>query len=199
MSAPGRAITFLLPVLLSALTACMGPSVKTIDLAYRPCPAGAMPPAKGGREIVVVKLKDERPVTVLGEASNYGGHVFFTVRTDSDVPAWMTRALATELGKAGFQVQVGEGPAGPDAFMVQGIINEISVKGILSNIRVTLQVSRGFKILSNASYNAGNEGFKEKFINTVYTTDYANLYEVTLQNLMKQVVPQVASAVDNEP
>jgi hypothetical protein len=53
-------------------------------------------------------------------------------------------------------------------------------------------------IVVNSSYNADADGFKEKFINTVYSTDYVDLYRVTLQNLMKQVVPRVVTEINNE-
>jgi len=184
------------PVLLSALLACS--SVKQVELAYQPLPNGPLATAKAGPELLINKLKDNRGKPELGLAQNYTGHVFFTIHTSSDVSAWATRALATELGKAGCKVSVGEQLEDPGKYMVNGTINEIWNEGIVTTMRITLLVTRGTRIVSNRAYNADAAGFREKVINTVYTTDYANLYEVTLQNLLKQAVPQIVTAINDD-
>jgi hypothetical protein len=192
-------------VLLGAWVSCSGvshqggQSVKMIDLTYRPIPDGTLPAAKAGQEIVINKLKDERAEGPLGEASNYGGHVFFVVQTKTDVSAWVTQALATELGHSGFKVTAGDGTPDPHRFVVNGVINEITVHGIITNMRVTLQVTKDYKVVSNASFNADAEGYKGPWYNTVYTTDYPQLYAVALRNLMLQAVPMMVVAMNNEP
>jgi hypothetical protein len=192
-------------LLLGALVSCAGvshggnQSVKMIDLTYSPIPAGVLPAAKAGQEVVINKLKDERDGGPLGEASNYGGHVFFVVQTRNDVSAWVTQALAAELGHAGFKVKAGDGTPDPGRFAVNGVINEITVHGIITNMRVTLQVTKDYKVVSNASFNADAEGYKGPWFNTVYTTDYPQLYAVALRNLMLQAVPAMVVAMNDTP
>lgn len=192
-------------LLLAVLTACSGvqtsngQSVKKISLAYQPIPDGVLPAAKVAQEITLNPFKDEREPGPLGVASNYGGHVFFVVQTDDDVSAWVTQALATELRRAGFKVKTGGGAAEPADCVVNGVVNEITVHGIITNMRITLQAAKGFKVLVNASYNADAEGYKGPWFNTVYTTDYPQLYGVALRNLMVQVVPQLVTALNEPP
>jgi hypothetical protein len=137
--------------------------------------------------------------TEIGKASNYMGHVFFTLETNSDLSAWVTQALATELGRAGYRVKMGDQVEDPGKFVVNGVINELDVHGIISNLRVTLQVTKDYRIVANGSYNADQEGYVGPFFNTVYHTDYPQVYRVTLQNLMKQVVPQLIAGMDKQP
>ncbi|MGA2081939.1 MAG: hypothetical protein ABSH53_15205 [Holophaga sp.] len=192
-------------VLLGTWVSCSGvshqgnQSVKMIDLTYRPIAAGVVPAAKAGQEIVINKLKDEREPGPLGEASNYGGHVFFVVQTNNDVSAWVTKALATELGQAGFKVVAGDGTPDPQRFVVNGVVNEITVHGIITNMRLTLQVTKDYKVVANASFNSDAQGYKEPFFNTVYTEDYPQLFAVTLKNLMLQAVPTMVNAMNSEP
>jgi hypothetical protein len=191
--------------LLALLAACAGVdasgrgSGKTIRLAYQPLPDGVLPAARRPQDIIINPFKDEREPGPLGVASNYGGHVFFTVRTDDDVAAWITQALATELRRTGLKVRTGGGTADPEACVVNGVVNEITVHGIITNMRITLQAAKGFKVLVNASYNADAEGYKGPWFNTVYTTDYPQLYAVALRNLMVQAVPQLVAALDEQP
>jgi hypothetical protein len=182
-------------LLLGALASCGG-STRYYKLAYTPGQADPLPQAKSAPAVIVHTFQDTRADRALGKASNYGGHVFFIIGTQDDIPGWVTNALATELGRAGCRASV-QASDQPGACVVRGAISELDCSGILTTMRVTVQVVRDGTILLNRSFASTGEGFMTGA--PVYFVNYTKLYDVTLQNLMKEIVPQVLPVLDRAP
>jgi hypothetical protein len=176
--------------MLFTLISCGG--IKRINLAYTSDKVGPFPMVNNGQEIIVNKFKDNRSEKHIGEAKNYGGTVFYTVEPNNDVSLWVRSALATELEKAGCKVVLGENISDPQKFVINGTIGQISAVGVLSEMRVTLQVIKGNKILLTDSYYANDKVSSQN----VYLTNYVKLFDVTLRDLMRQMIPQIITAVN---
>ena len=177
------------------LVSCSG-GPKRINLAYTPGATGPFPRAAAGQEVIVNTFKDSRPEKHIGEARNYSGHVFFTVEADNDVSAWVTNAVAAELEKSGFKVTVGENVDNPEKFVINGNISQVWAHGIITEMRVTIQVVKDYKIILNKSYS--EEGSKVGRVTApiVYMIDYLTLYDIALQDLMEKMIPQIITAIN---
>ena len=180
--------------ILLMLASCAG-SVKRIDLSYTPDQIGPFPKANAVQEVIINKFRDSRTERQIGGALNYEGTVFYTVEANNDVSAWVTGALAAELGNAGFKVVLGEDLSDPEKFVVAGNVADVSAWGVLGNMRVTIQVMKGFKTLLNQTYNAAGKVPSDN----VYLTNYVKLYDLTLQDLLRKAIPQIIAAMNQAP
>jgi hypothetical protein len=185
-------VTVIGTAILSMLLSCGG--VRQINLTYTSDSVGPFPRADSGQEVIVNKFKDNRSQKHIGEARNYGGTVFFTVEAKNDISSWVTHALATELEKAGFKVTMGENINNPEKFVINGTLSQLSAGGVLSEMRVTVQLTKGYKIMLNNSYSAEGKVSSQN----VYLTNYTKLYDVTLQNLARQMIPQIITAINQQ-
>ena len=179
--------------ILSMLFSCGG--VRQINLTYTSDSVGPLPKANAGLEVIVNKFKDTRTQNHIGEARNHGGTVFFTVEAKNDISSWVTQAFAAELEKAGCRVTSGENINTPERFVINGNISQISASGVLSEMRVTVQIARAYKIVLNHSYSAQGRVSSQN----VYLTNYTKLYDITLQNLARQMIPQMIAAMNQSP
>ncbi len=175
---------------LSVLLGCGG--VRQINLTYTSDSVNPLPRASSPQEVIINKFKETRSAKHIGEARNSGGTVFFTVEAKNDISSWVTNALATELEKAGFKVTIGENMNSPEKFVINGNISQLSASGVLSEMRVTVQIAKNYKILLNNSFSAEGRISSQN----VYLTNYTKLYDVTLQNLARQVIPQMITAMN---
>ena len=180
-------------VLLTLLLSCGG--VKQINLAYTSGNLAPLPKANTGQEVVINKFKDSRSQKHIGEATNHGGTVFFTVEAKNDISSWVTNAVAAELGKSGFSVAVGENAVNPEKFIINGNLSRVFASGIISEMRVTIQVIKDYKIILNKSYTTAGSKVGRVTAPIVYWIDYVKLFDITLQDLMIEMIPQIITAI----
>ncbi len=193
---PGKkCFAIVIAVAILILSSCGG--VRKINLAYTSDPVSHFPKANAGQEVIVNKFQDSRSEKQqVGVANNNFGTVFFTVEALNDVATWVTTALATELQKAGFKVASGENVDNPEKFVINGNISEMSAHGIISEMRLTVQVAKDYKIAMNNSYSTAGSKAGRVPGAIVYTVDYVKLFDVTLQDLLAEMVPQVITAIN---
>jgi len=167
---------------------------RNISLQYQPA---LDVQAKARQSVAVVKFTDTREKPEIGEVRNgYGIKTATVWAKDQDVGAWVANALADELGKAGYDIQKFQDAAPPDAkIAITGSVPEAYVKMFMTQrgtVRVSVSVTKAGVVCLNKEY-AGKAGGMAW---TASTGEYEKILKKALQDVMKQLVPDVVAAID---
>jgi len=177
------------------LTGC-GP--RHIPLMYEPVLSIQGTP---GVKIGVIKFKDSRGgVTRIGAMKNgYGMDVQDIFAKDMEVGTWVANALDDELTKGGYKVARFEDsvPRGSDvSVVISGDVHNVHVTGPMAfhhrgNVSVKVSVMKGGAVVLDKQYNAT----ATKAAITGLEGEFVKCLKKTMQELMKQVVPEVTNAI----
>ena len=181
---------------------CGGGGSKQIKLVYTSENVGPFSGGKTGQEIIVNKFRDTRSEKHIAEARTMGGGPFYTVTVEAsnDISEWVTNALATELRKAGYNVTRGEGTSNSGKFIINGSLDLLyspapTLQGLNADIGITIQIVKNHEIILNSPYN-GKGKILPMFM---VKPNYVELFDRMLQDLMKRMVPQIITAINQAP
>jgi hypothetical protein len=179
-------------VAVGTLTGCAFGDRK-IALRYQP-----LAPIGGGtgQKVAVVKFVDRRDKPEVGEVRNgYGMKTATVFAQKQDLGAWVANALSDELSQAGFTVQKFQDAAPPDiSVAITGFVPEAYTKMHMQNrctVRVNITVQKAGVVVLNKEY----KGYATSLAWTASTGEFENVMQKALQELMKQAVPEIVSAI----
>ncbi|MDE7240328.1 hypothetical protein [Desulfovibrio sp.] len=192
-----RSMPVILLALLGAvflLTAC-GPS-NTVRLLPPPPLDASVLPAPNAPSVSVVSFEDKR-VDTSSVGVRRDGSAF---TTSGDVAEWISRALADELARSGFQVtfaaNVNQARSGNPDYLVTGQVDEVWLKEnssleITSQMRVKCALANRKGRLWSESCNASQS---RSGLPSGSTAD--NLLLDTLRDLVKPMAQKIVQTID---
>ena len=192
-----RSMPFILLALLGAvflLSAC-GPS-NTVRLLPPPPLDASVLPAPNAPSVSVVSFEDKR-VDTSSVGVRRDGSAF---TTSGDVAEWISRALADELARSGFQVtfaaNVNQARSGNPDYLVTGQVDEVWLKEnssleITSQMRVKCALANRKGRLWSESCNASQS---RSGLPSGSTAD--NLLLDTLRDLVKPMAQKIVQTID---
>ena len=192
-----RSMPFILLALLGAvflLSAC-GPS-NTVRLLPPPPLDASVLPAPNAPSVSVVSFEDKR-VDTSSVGVRRDGSAF---TTSGDVAEWISRALADELARSGFQVtfaaNVNQARSGNPDYLVTGQVDEVWLKEnssmeISSQMRVKCALANRKGRLWSESCNASQS---RSGLPSGSTAD--NLLLDTLRDLVKPMAQKIVQTID---
>jgi membrane protease subunit (stomatin/prohibitin family) len=182
-------------LLLVVATAMQGCAFGTRNIALRYEPTVQVQ-AGANETVAVVQFKDARQEQKLGEARNAYGMKTATVKAEGqDVGAWVANALADELMRAGLDVQKFSDVAPPNIrIAIQGTVLEAYVKMYMSyrtTVRVQVTMEKDGIPVLNKEYTGKASGLAVM----ASSGSYEKQLNQALQDMMKQLVPDVLAAI----
>ena len=192
-----RSMPFILLALLGAvflLSAC-GPS-NTVRLLPPPPLDASVLPAPNAPSVSVVSFEDKR-VDTSSVGVRRDGSAF---TTSGDVAEWISRALADELARSGFQAtfaaNVNQARSGNPDYLVTGQVDEVWLKEnssleITSQMRVKCALANRKGRLWSESCNASQS---RSGLPSGSTAD--NLLLDTLRDLVKPMAQKIVQTID---
>jgi|GEM_PF-4802192 len=160
----------------------------TIDCAVQ-SDGESMPPAK------FVDARNEKQL--VGDVRNgFGSKTAKVLLKPGQCGAeWVTQAFVTELTAAGLAVTCKEpGQASPADFVVTGELTELYTTLYMTydpNVRVTVTVRSGPRLLLEKTY----QGKHVEPAVVASAQEYEKAYAGTLQDILKQAVPDIAKSL----
>jgi hypothetical protein len=180
-------------IMLAAMNTGCALGDRKIALLYKPV---TKVEAKSSENIAIVRFKDLRTNPDVGEVRNgYGMKTARVIAEGQDVGAWVANALADELSTAGFQVTKFNDFAPPDiTIAITGTVTEAYTKMYFNStatVRVKVNVTKaGVSVLSK-EYS----GKHAVLALLVSPGEYEQALQGALQNLMKNLVPDIIEAI----
>jgi hypothetical protein len=165
-----------------------------IALRYEPI---LMQKATSSQKVAIVKFSDMRKTPEVGEVRNaYGIKLASVLVKDQDVGAWVANALADELTKAGYEIQKFQDAAPLDInIVITGSVPEAYTRMYMKSttiVKANITVTRANVVVLNKEYT----GKASVLALTGSTGEYENVMKKALQNLMKEMTPDVISAIE---
>lgn len=172
-----------------------GGCTRNISLQYYPTTTLQ---AKSQRNIAIVKFADIRPKPAMGEVHGSFCIITFTLRVkNQDVGAWVANALSDELRFIGYDIKKFNDIAPVDADVaISGTVPEAYIKQLFCIercvIRAKVSLTKANVVVLNREYISRVRRWA--WLGT--TSGYEELFKKTLQDLMKQLAPDIVKAID---
>lgn len=171
-------------------TACATSNL--VPLTYQPV---ALEAPACASSIAVVKFEDQRAKPQIGH--NTDNQLFYP---QGEVAVWLSEALQRQLEAAGCRVEYHgkEYPFDTDAVVTGQLLEAYTSQSSVTNYTTTLRMRLVMKKDGRETFIKNYEG---KFENTVLVSSRGNrtkLLEGALQDMMRQVVPDVVAQTKGE-